>query len=161
MTTLEACREYWQSRITPEEGRQIAATIERAKLGLNPRPVSHAEQAVLFACDHHFYRHSVYDYKKLLITAMQRALGRALPEDIVKEADRRGVLQGSIWRDGKEVPGYATTKAVLAQENRITGIAAEGRGIYPPLGDLRSIDPAVLVSLSADQQAMVRHIRRS
>ena len=87
-----------------------------------------------YAIEHHFYRHSVYGYKPLLITAMEQAMGAALPEDVAKEADRQGVLQGSIWRDGKELPGFATTEAVLAQEDRITGFAQHGRGSFEPVG---------------------------
>ena len=36
--TLADYREYWNSRVTPEEGQAVAATIDRAKRGQNPKP---------------------------------------------------------------------------------------------------------------------------
>jgi conjugative relaxase-like TrwC/TraI family protein len=159
--TLDDYREYWNGRITPEEGRQIAQTIERARKGLNPKPENNADPGMQYAIGHHFYRQSVYGYKPLLITAMERAMGRALPVDIVKAAERQGVLQGSIWRDGKELPGYATTEPVYAQEQRITGFAQAGRGKFAPLADGQPVDPKVLAGLSGDQRVMVGHVRQS
>jgi hypothetical protein len=159
--TLEDYRAYWNSRITPEEGGQIAETIRRARSGLNPKPTNTAEQAVHYAIDHHFYRHSVVGYKPLLITAMQKAMGAATLEDLEKEANLQGVLHGSIWEGSKEIPGYCTTQGVLDQEYRITGFAQEGRGKFGPLADVQAVDPAVLAELSADQQAMFWHIRQS
>ena len=44
--TLADYRAYWNGRVTPEEGRQIAQTIKRAMLGQNPRPVSRTAEAV-------------------------------------------------------------------------------------------------------------------
>jgi conjugative relaxase-like TrwC/TraI family protein len=159
--TLDDYRQYWNSRVTAEEGRTIAETIERAGRGPNPKPVNTADQAMQYALEHHFYRNSVYGYKPLLITAMQKAMGAASPDEVTKEAERQGVLQGSIWAGGKELPGYATTNAILAQENRITGFAQEGRGRFEPLGADHAIDPEKLAKLSADQRAMVKHIRES
>jgi conjugative relaxase-like TrwC/TraI family protein len=159
--TLDDYREYWNSRITPEEGRQIAGTIERARKGLNPKPVNGADTAMMYATGHHFYRHSVYGYKPLLITAMEKAMGTALPDDIVKAAERQGVMQGSIWRDGKELPGYATTEAILRQEEKIRGFAQAGLGRFAPLAADHPVDPKTLAGLSGDQLALVQHIRQS
>src|SRR3982751_1580322 len=71
--TLADYRAYWNSRITPEEGRAIADTIERAMLGRNPRPEPKAAQAMAYAIAHHFERDSVVDYHDLAVTAMERS----------------------------------------------------------------------------------------
>jgi hypothetical protein len=159
--TLADYRAYWNSRITPEEAKKIAGTITRARKALNPIPEPLAEPGVRYALEHHFYRHSVYGYKPLLITAMEKSMGGALPQEIEMEAARQGVLQGSLWVDGKELPGYATTKAVLAQEDRIKAFGQEGRGKFAPLGGDRAVELTKMAGLSGDQQAMVRHIRES
>jgi conjugative relaxase-like TrwC/TraI family protein len=159
--TLEEERAYWNSRITEEEGKQIAETIERARKGLNPAFEPLAEPGMRYALDHHFYRHSVYGYKPLLITAMEKAIGGALPQEIEAEAGRQGVLQGSLWVDGKELRGYATTRDVLAQEDRIKAFGQEGRGKFAPVGGDQAVDVRKMAGLSGDQQAMVRHIRQS
>ena len=75
--TLADYREYWHGRITPEEAGKIADTIERARKGLKAKPANTVDKAMQYALEHHFYRHSVYGYKPLLITAMERAMGAA------------------------------------------------------------------------------------
>jgi conjugative relaxase-like TrwC/TraI family protein len=144
--TLADCREYWDTRITPEEGRAIAETIERARAGGNPIPDPKAAEAVEYALKHHFERQAVVPAERLAITAMERSMGAALPEDIEREATGQGVL----LKDG-----LATTRDVLAQEERVIAFARSGRGTCRPLaaGARASLD-----GLSAEQQAVVRHI---
>ena len=115
--TLEALRAYWDGRLTPEERQAIAATIEAARQGLNPAPESRAAEAMAYAIAHHFERNSVVGWDDLLITAMEKSMGAARPEDFRPEAERQGVLF-----EGGEV----TTRAVLEQEQRIIGFARAG-----------------------------------
>jgi conjugative relaxase-like TrwC/TraI family protein len=144
--TLADYRAYWNSRITPAEGRQIAETIERAMLGQNPEPQPLAGPAMDYAIRHHFERNSVVDYHELAATAMERALGGALPEDIDREAGRKGVLRQD---------GQATTRAVWDQEERILAFARSGKGAFRPLaaGKTDGLD-----GLSREQKAAVRHV---
>jgi conjugative relaxase-like TrwC/TraI family protein len=146
--SLADLRAYWNGRITEDEGRQIAGTIKQAMLGRNPVPKPKAAEAVDWAIRHHFERSSVVDHDVLLVTAMERSMGAATPKDIEREAVRQGVLV----KDGE-----ATTRQTLAQEDRITGFAREGRGCWKPL----STADAPLDGLSDEQKAAVRHVWRS
>lgn len=144
--TLDDLRAYWDSRVTPQEGKQIAETIKRAMLGKNPKPAPLAGPAMDFAVKHHFERNSVVDYHDLVVTAMERAMGGALPEQIDREAGWKGVL-----RQG----GQATTQEVWDQEQRILDFARSGKGVFRPLAPAR-VDG--LDGLSGEQKAAVRHV---
>ncbi len=144
--TLGELRQYWNSRITPEEGRQIAETIGRARQGKNPHPANTADKAAAFAMEHWFYRHSVLreQFKQvtgMAITAMERCMGAALPEELEREFQKQGVISDRdrlpIWNSEKEV----TSTANYQQERSMTGFAREGRGkerpVVPQPADLR------------------------
>jgi conjugative relaxase-like TrwC/TraI family protein len=146
--TLADYRDYWNGRVTPEEGHQIAETIKAAMLGTNPRSKPKTAEAVDYALRHHFERNSVMDLKDIEITAMERCMGGTLPEEILPEARRQGLLVEN---------GEATTARVLAQEERITGFARAGRGVWRPLAP----PDAPLDGLSDEQKAAVRHVWRS
>jgi conjugative relaxase-like TrwC/TraI family protein len=148
--TLDDLRAYWQSRITPEEGRAIEATIEGAMLGKNPSPEPLAAEAMAYAIGHHFERSSVVDFHGLAVTAMERSMGAARPEDFERKAwGKHGLLFA-----GDEV----STLPVWQQEQRITGFARAGKGTCRPLapGKADGLD-----GLSAEQKAAVRHVWNS
>lgn len=123
--TLAAYRAYWDARVTPDEARQVAEVIMAANLGKNPEPTNTADKGVAFAIGHEFERRSVMDWHDLAVTAMERCMGGAVPEEIEPEARR----QGALFKDGQ-----VTTKAVLAEEGRIIDFAREGKGTMRPLG---------------------------
>ena len=52
--TLDDYRHYWNGKITPEEAKQIAGTIQRARGGRNPKPANTADKGVAFAIGHEF-----------------------------------------------------------------------------------------------------------
>src|SRR3954453_1066550 len=107
--TLDALRESWEGRYTPEERRAIAATVDRAKKGGNPQPKNRAAQAMDYAIRHRFQRSSVVEYRDLLTTAMEKAMGAATLDDLDREARRQGVLFGG----GKVSPrSEVSTQAV-------------------------------------------------
>jgi conjugative relaxase-like TrwC/TraI family protein len=150
--TLGDCRQYWHSRVTPEEGRQIDNTISQAERGINPRLEPAAEMAMSYAIDHHFERQSVVPLKTLEISAMERSMGAGLPQDVERAVRRQGLLV----RDG-----LATTKEVLAEEQRVIGFAREGRGAWKPLGPVVPTEVHGFALLSAEQQAAARHVWQS
>ncbi|MHC5536715.1 MobF family relaxase [Singulisphaera rosea] len=175
--TLADYREYWQSRITPDEAKQISATILKAMSGKNPKTEPKAPQAVEYAFLHQFERRSVVDWHDLAVTAMERAMGGAMPEDIQPEAFKQGLL----LKDG-----LATTRDVLAQEGRVVAWASEGRGTCQGLrAGLDTDSPGFLLpsrtpdgdsirvsihaaaanidlgTLSEQQQAAVKHVWES
>jgi hypothetical protein len=150
--TLADYRDYWNGRVTPEEGRQIAVTIERARQGRNPEPANTADKGVGYAIAHQFERNSVVRWTDLAITAMERCMGGALPADIEAECQKQGVLT----RDGQ-----ATTQAVRDQEARILAFARRGRGAVRPLGPAAGQSPVDLGGLSDDQRRAVLHVWQS
>ena len=127
--TLEECREYWNSRITPDEGDAIAETIRRARLGLNPRPQPGAAKAVDFAMRHQFEQRSVVPWEELATTAMEQSIGTALPDDLLREFLRQGVIMR--MKDGRL---QCTTEALQREEDGIIGFAADGQGTVLPVG---------------------------
>ena len=148
--TLDDLREYWAARVTPAEGRAMAETINRAMLGLNPKPEKLAAKAMAYAIAHEFQRNSVVDFNTLAITAMEKSMGGALPGDFRAEAERQGVL----FEGGK-----VTTRAVWEQEQKIIGFARAGKGIFAPLAPGRDAgDAGSLSGLSGEQKAAVRHV---
>ena len=173
--TLEELREYWNSRITAEEGRAIAQTIGRARQGKNPKPANSVDKAAAFAMEHWFYRNSVLKerFKQvtgMVITAMERCMGAALPQDLEREFQKQGVISDRetlpIWNPDKEV----TSAANYRQERRMTGFAREGRGKERPVvlhpADLRQLigmqggkGPAVC--LTDEQEKAIRALVRS
>jgi conjugative relaxase-like TrwC/TraI family protein len=123
--TLEDYRRYWDGRVTDDEARQVAETIKAAMTGQNPPPQNTAERGVAFALGHQFERRSVVPLTELEITAYERSMGGAVPEQIGPEL----VRQGMLVKDGE-----ATTRGVLAEEAKIIAFAREGRGTCRPLG---------------------------
>jgi conjugative relaxase-like TrwC/TraI family protein len=148
--TLDDYREYWNAKITPEEGRQIAQTIQRAREGRNPKPANTADKGVAYAIGHEFARNSVVTQKQLEITAMERCMGGALPEEIEPELHKQGVLL---------IDGHATTEQVRAEEQRLVDFARQGRGRFRPLGDRDR--PIARDWLNAGQRAAVKHVLAS
>ena len=144
--TLSDLRAYWDSRLTGGEKAAISATIDRARLGLNPKPEKLAAKAMEYAIAHHFQRNSVVDFNTLAITAMEKSMGGALPGDFRPEAERQGVLF-----EGNQV----TTRAVWEQEQKIIGFARDGKGVFAPLAPGKADG---LSKLSDEQKAAVRHV---
>lgn len=123
--TLADCRAYWDSRFTPEETRAIAATIARARQGLNPAPAGSAKQAVAFALAHHGEQRSVIPFEDLASTALERCLGAATPAEVEAEIQAQGLV---AERDGRRV---VTTEALQAEEAEIVRFAQPGIGVTP------------------------------
>lgn len=173
--TLEDYRAYWNSRVTAEEGRAIAETIERARQGKNPKPTNTADKAAAFAMEHWFYRHSVLKEKfkqvtGMVITAMERCLGAALPQELEREFQKQGVISDrqtlAMWNPDKEV----TSAANYQQEKRMTDFARQGRGtqrpVVPLLADLRRWigmpgKEETAVRLTDEQEKAIRALVRS
>jgi conjugative relaxase-like TrwC/TraI family protein len=127
--TLDACRAFWQGRISDGERDAIEATITRARERGNARPERSAEKAVEFAIRHHGERQSVTRWEQLLATAMERSMGGASPAEIEQEAMR----QGAIVREMEGVK-EATTRELQREERVIAGFAQAGIGSVRPVG---------------------------
>lgn len=110
---------YYVSRLTDVEKQQLA-TLE----GRSSRQVS-AETAVRFAIGHLFERKSVVEAKKVYEVALRHGIGAVTPEAVQAEAKRQGLLVKN---------GDATTRDVLAEEQRVIAFARDGRGTCRPMG---------------------------
>ena len=122
--TSEDLQGYYASRLTEAEKQQLA--------GLRGLPGSGktVEEAVAYAIGHEFERRSVVEERQLYRTALQHGVGSVTPEGVEAEAKRQGLL----------VRGAdATTKAVLAEEQKVIAFARDGRGTCRPMG---SPDPS-------------------
>lgn len=127
--TLDECREYWDSLISPEEGRQIDDTIRRARLGLNRKPEKRAAWAADFAMRHHFEQESALPFEQLVATALEHCIGSARPDEVEHELKRQGVIL--VQKDGKTL---ATTEKLIREEQALAAFAADGRGTVAPIG---------------------------
>ena len=65
-------------------------------------------------------------FEQLSITAMEHGMGGMLPEEILPEAKRQGLILAE--KEGKLV---GTTKEVLAEERRMLALRALGPGHLP------------------------------
>ncbi len=143
-------RTYWQGRITDDEGRNIAETIKRAMLRQNKPVEVMLDKAVSYTLSHHFERESVVDTRRLAITAMERSMGSALPDQVMPEAKRQGLIV-------KE--GLGTTAEVLAEESRMIAFAVRGKGTMRPMS--LGSESRTNSTLSAEQQAAIEHFMTS
>ncbi|MBP3955445.1 relaxase domain-containing protein [Gemmata sp. G18] len=124
--TLEDYRRYWDGRVTPDEARQVAEVIRSAMLGQNPPEKGSVREAVEYSLSHNFERRSVVAQPQVAITALERGMGVVRPEDVMPEAKRQGLL----LKDGE-----ATTRDVLAEEQKVIAFARGGRGSCRAMGN--------------------------
>ncbi len=116
-------RETWASRVTNDERAAVQAARERsAASALN------LGEAVDHALDHCFERSAVVPERTVQAEALKRSYGGAAPAATLHELARRDLLGGE--RDGRR---FVTTRAVLAEEQRMLDFARAGRGACPPL----------------------------
>ncbi len=138
----------WLDKLAANQRRQLAGLKGQASEGTD------AEAAVRFAVEHEFYRHSVVPEAKLFETALRHGVGFVTEEEVRQECRRQGVL----FKEGQ-----ATTKDVLAEEQRIIDLARR-RGTMAPLAPKARLELAAIhsdVELSAEQEAVCRHIWQS
>jgi conjugative relaxase-like TrwC/TraI family protein len=152
--TMPQLREQWHGRMTERE----LATMNRLHRQIGGKPVAinerAAERAMRFAIDHAFERRSVVSERRILATALKHAAGLATPEQVLRQADRSGLIVGE--RDGQRM---ATTREVLLEETGMLDWARRGRGTVRQL----NAKPRKWKRewLNESQRAGVRHILES
>lgn len=145
-------RREWAGRLDP--GEWVDPREARRPTPLARDDGLDAKAAVDFAARHLFERRSVVAERQLLAEVLRAGLGRvslAAARDAVGRSD---VLV-------REVGGrrLATTRAVLAEEDRLLALARRGRGREAPLGVPG--DAPRREWLSPGQRAAVRHVLTS
>ncbi|RMH24239.1 MAG: conjugative relaxase [Planctomycetota bacterium] len=152
--TLPQLRDEWRSRMTPEESRAVETLGERVgneRIGEDARQ---ARDAARQAVTHCFERSAVLPERRLLTEAMKRAVGRASPEAVTQAVAREDLIVAE--RDGRR---FATTREVLAEEDRMLAFARDGRGACRPLG--KANHRFTRDWLGDDQRRAVRHVLES
>lgn len=145
-------RRIWADRLDGDERRVLAdlpgRPVDGMEVGIGVR------DALGYACRHLFERNSVVAERKLAAEMLDAGLGRFSLEEAREAIGQSDVIV-------REVSGQrlATTRAVLAEEERLIAFARDGRGRCAPLG---SAGYAVERDwLNAGQRAAVRHVLTS
>jgi len=127
--TMDELRRVWRERLSDDEGSGIAETAKR--LGTTPIPekVDAAQQAAKLAVEHCFERKAVVPERTLLAEALKRSFGEASVD-----ATERAVRDQDLMIGEKEGRRFATTRTVLAEEQRLIDFARDGRGACERLG---------------------------
>ncbi len=152
--TFPELQDAWRSRMSAEELDALAA-LER-KIGGDSQPTDNgaAARAIEHAMSHSFERKSVVPERQVLATALRQAVGKATVEQVVKQADRSGLIVGE--RDGRRM---ATTREVLSEERKVVGFAKSGRGACKPFTSKERVFKSD--QLNAEQKKAAHHVLES
>lgn len=146
---LQALRKEWNARLSDKERKTLAAVHRRERVGERKQ---HAEKmAVDHALEHSFVRDAVLPERKLVTEALKRGLGAVTVEDTTREMTSRPLIRNDVA--GRRM---ATTKEMLALEQKLIDFARKGRGRCRPLGN-----PDRQCSrdwFNEGQKAAVRHV---
>lgn len=149
---LSDLRAYWESRLTPAERTALDRVTADAASGSAPLAPT-AAAAARHAVAHCFERSAVVPERQLVAAALTVGVGGVTADQVRAELNRLGVLT-RVW-DGRLV---ATTRDVLAEEQRVLAFARTGRGTCAPLAPRHRLTRDWL---NAGQQAAVGHVLNS
>jgi len=124
----ESLRKEWDSRLTSEERKELAAVHRRERVF--SRPPCNDTQSVDYAVAHSFVRDAVIPERKLVTEALKRGLGGVTVEAVTRTMQERPLIRSEV-----EGCAMATTKEMLALESQLIDFARSGRGKSRPLGD--------------------------
>ena len=143
-------REGWQGRVSAEDRQAIQnrghETPEAQKIS--------EMKAMDYAVQHCYERASIVTDKELLRNALRYGLG-----DITVEQTKRQLLRDELIKENLEGRQWLTTKEVLAEEKRLVGFVAGGKGKFKPFGSVKY--QFQNRQLSDEQRNAVRHILQS
>ncbi|MCI0538010.1 MAG: relaxase domain-containing protein [Verrucomicrobiales bacterium] len=148
----EALSELWDSQLSPDEKRALLELAKKPSARALSENAHSAANALQWAEDHLFDRHSVIHEHELWSAAVEHARGSALTlENIKAESQGRDYLR----TDGS--PGKVTTREVLSREWDIVCLARDGRGKHEAFNP----DYQISSELKADQREAAEKILRS
>jgi conjugative relaxase-like TrwC/TraI family protein len=148
----EELRKEWRKRLSGGEWESLRAVYHRERK--HARPERGEALAVDHAVEHSFVREAVVPERKLQTEALKRGLGAVTVEGVAKEMGKRQLIRSDI--DGRPM---ATTKEMLALENKIIDFARRGRGACRPLGNPER--PCSRDWFNEGQKAAVKHVLAS
>lgn len=120
-------RTAWEGQLDAGEKQALERVFRRegASDSLAISPV----EAVRFAINHCSEQHSMVPERELKRVALLYGLGSVSVEQVAAELPRQEVVTGMV--EGRKM---ATTRELIAEEQFMVGVAANGRGTKPPLG---------------------------
>lgn len=149
-------RREWQELATPGDLSAInGADVDPTRPDVTPA------QAVDHALDLLFERSSVVRERDILRAAMQRGIGSELISlsNIKAELATRDLLHTPDLYDGR----FLTPRHVVAEEQRLVDLAADGRARFEPMGSpdrsVGEIEPGI--SFNQGQHDAIRHVWES
>lgn len=146
---LPSLRKEWNSRLTEKERQSLAAVHRRETKPPTPEPGE--GKSVDHAIEHCYVREAVVPERKLVTEALKRGLGAVTVEAVTREVANRPLIRSEI--DGRQM---ATTKEMLALEQKLIDFARKGRGRCRPMGDPNR--PCSRDWFNDGQKAAVRHV---
>lgn len=147
-------QQTWQSRMTPAEVEALENLATKTAEDAEPADAGAAGRAVAYATQHVFARSSVVPERQLLTTALKQSVGKATVEVVQDAAVRSNLIIGT--RDGRRM---ATTRQVLAEEQRVVEFARSGRGVCRPISP--GFDKFTREQLNDAQRQAVKHVLQS
>jgi conjugative relaxase-like TrwC/TraI family protein len=146
---MDALRKEWISRLSQQEQEALAAVHARREVVAR---VARSEGAsVDYAIEHSYTRDAVVPERKLATEALKRGLGAVTVKGVLTEVSARPLIRSEV--EGRPM---ATTREMLALEDRLVAFARDGRGSFRPLGDPDR--PCSRTWFNDGQKAAVRHV---
>jgi conjugative relaxase-like TrwC/TraI family protein len=147
--SMPALRKAWDARLSDRERRELATVHRREKMP--PRPEPGEGKSVDHAIEHCYVREAVVPERTLVTEALKRGIGAVTVEDVTREVGSRPLIRSEV--DGRAM---ATTKEMLALEEKLIDFARTGRGRCRPMGDPNR--PCSRDWFNEGQKAAVRHV---
>ena len=147
---MEELQRSWRERMKPNEFATIGELAFKIGGDAEPADNTAARRAIEYATAHVFERKSVAPEREILAVALKHSVGKATVDEIEREADRSGLVVGE--RDGERL---ATTREVMAEEQRVLDFARKGRGACKPFG---KYDRFAWDGLNEGQKIAAKHI---
>jgi conjugative relaxase-like TrwC/TraI family protein len=147
--SLESLRKEWNSRLTDQERKLLAAVHLRERAAAKPE--RDEKGAVDHAIEHSFVRDAVVPERQLDTEALKRGIGSVTVEDVKREVRERPLIRSDVA--GRRM---ATTKEMLALETHLVDFARRGRGRFRPLADPER--PCSRGWFNDGQKAAVRYV---
>ena len=162
---LDALRDYWDGRLTDQQRRQLREVIAGASGDTPPSspPGPSAGEAIDYARDHLFQRHSTVPERRLVAEALAYGVASpgVTPEAVERQVRERTDLLRGTFRDER----YLSTREVYAEEQRMLDFASGGINARRPFKEGK-LDFAPVIDkktgqayqLSGEQKQAVRDI---
>ncbi len=154
--TVEQLQRLWVARLSKREMDQLAEVVEQAQAREGTAwhtPRVSPEQALAHAAVHVFERRSSAPARTVLAEALTFGVGAVSVEDAWKNLESADRFTADV--DGRL---FAASRSVLAEEKRLTRLAAQGRATLAPINPEWEIQNT---RLNIGQRAAVHHLLSS